>query len=144
MALFDFFKKRKEKERFEKKRRKKETAERPPVLEKEKKGKKSAKKELAVKEKIVDSDAAFRALASPHKTEKTVRDADNSIVFKMRPKANKILIREAIEELYGVKVRKVNITKVSPKKRFVRGKHGLKPGYKKAVVYLKKGEKIEM
>lgn len=144
MALFDFFKKRKEKERFEKKRRKKETAEKPVVLEREEKKKEPSKQKPGFKERAVVSDLVFRTLISPHITEKTTMNAERAVVFKAKARSNKIMIKKAVEELYGVHVRKVNISKSPSKKRFVRGKYGVKPGYKKAIVYLKKGEKIEL
>jgi large subunit ribosomal protein L23 len=64
--------------------------------------------------------------------------------FRVRPDATKPMIKRAIEELYRVKVKKIGIVKMPSKKIFSRGRWGKKPGYKKALVYLKKGEKIEL
>jgi large subunit ribosomal protein L23 len=144
VALFDFFKKRKEKERFEKKRRRKETAGKPAVFEKEKKDSKT-REAHEIKEKVIASDLAFKTLLSPHVTEKTAMLGEGGVaVFKAKSRSNKIMVKKAIEELYGVHVRKVNISKAPSKKRFVGGKYGVKPGYKKAIVFFNKGEKIEL
>jgi ribosomal protein L23 len=64
--------------------------------------------------------------------------------LKMRPEqADKKNIAKAITELYKVTPVKVNITKLPAKIIFTRGKAGRKSAVKKAIVYLKKGDKIE-
>ena len=63
--------------------------------------------------------------------------------FEVTDKANKKNIAKAVKELYKVTPVKVNITKLPSKKVFSRGKVGRKSGVKKAIVYLKKGDKIE-
>lgn len=45
--------------------------------------------------------------------------------------------------MYGFKPVKIRIINTHSKKRVVRGKKGMKPGFKKALVYLKEGDKIE-
>lgn len=65
-------------------------------------------------------------------------------VFRVEDWANKFEIKKTIEGLYKVNVTRVNLVKVHPKKRFIRGKAGVKKGYKKALVFLKKGETIEL
>ena len=52
-------------------------------------------------------------------------------------------IKKAIKEIYKVAPVRVNITRVQPKKLMRRGKPGVQQGGKKAVVFLKKGDKIE-
>ena len=69
---------------------------------------------------------------------------DNKYSFRVHPKAHKTEIRQAVEELFDVKVEGVNIVKVraKPKRRgFHRGK---KPGWKKAIVQLRAGDRIEI
>jgi large subunit ribosomal protein L23 len=64
--------------------------------------------------------------------------------FRVHPDAHKTQIRQAVEELFGVHVIGVNVSKVQskPKRRgLVRGR---KPGWKKAIVQLKQGESIEI
>lgn len=92
---------------------------------------------------------AYKVIKGPHITEKATWLADqNKHVFKVYNSANKIEVKKAIETLYGVKVDNVRMIHSAPKKRRL-GKHegwrkGLKQGFKKAVVTLKKGQKIEV
>ncbi|KKT79133.1 MAG: 50S ribosomal protein L23 [Candidatus Giovannonibacteria bacterium GW2011_GWB1_45_9b] len=64
--------------------------------------------------------------------------------FRVEKGANKLEIKKSVEDLFKVNVRKVNLVTIPPKKRIVRGKVGFKSGYKKAIVYLKKGQKIDL
>ena len=64
--------------------------------------------------------------------------------FRVHPDAHKTQVRQAVEELFNVKVLSVNISKVQakPKRRgLVKGR---KPGWKKAIVQIKAGESIEI
>ena len=64
--------------------------------------------------------------------------------FKVHPDSHKTQIRQAVEELFDVKVTRVNVIKVQPKPKrrgLVRGK---RPGWKKAVVQLRAGDTIEI
>lgn len=67
-------------------------------------------------------------------------------VFIVDRKANKREIADAIEEIYSerkIKVVSVNTITAKPKKRRVRGRPGLKSGFKKAIVTLEAGDSIE-
>lgn len=64
--------------------------------------------------------------------------------FVVAPTANKIMVRRAFIEQYKVTPIKVNMSVVKPKKVFTRGRVGARGGFKKAVVYLKPGDKIEL
>jgi large subunit ribosomal protein L23 len=64
--------------------------------------------------------------------------------FKVDPVANKIEIKKAIEELFKVKVLKVNTLYTKRKPKRVRNIPGYKSGYKKAIVTLRPGDKIEV
>jgi large subunit ribosomal protein L23 len=68
----------------------------------------------------------------------------NKVLFIVNPYANKIQIKRAVEELLKVKVEKVNVTNVEGKKKKLGKFEGVKPGKKKAIVTLKKGEKLEI
>jgi len=69
---------------------------------------------------------------------------DNKYSFRVHPKAHKTQIRQAVEELFEVKVVSVNILKVKPKPKR-RGWHrGQRPGWKKAIVELREGDRIEI
>ncbi len=115
-----------------------ETREEKPsdAVLKEPENKKLLKKEF--------SHAAYRFLKSPHITEKAVSlGAQNKYVFKISPEANGVEAKKAIQELYGVRVENVNIIKIPRKKRRVGKSEGFKPGFKKIIVTLKEGDKIE-
>ena len=64
--------------------------------------------------------------------------------FRVHPDAHKTQIRQAVEDLFDVKVVRVNVSKVQPKPKR-RGLHkGTKPGWKKAIVQLEEGQSIEI
>jgi large subunit ribosomal protein L23 len=69
---------------------------------------------------------------------------DNKYSFRVHPKAHKTQIRQAVEELFDVKVEGVNVVQVRSKPKR-RGMHrGKKPGWKKAIVQLREGDSIEI
>lgn len=68
----------------------------------------------------------------------------NKYVFRVAMKANKLLIAGAIKELFGVKPEKINIMTVRGKNRRLRFRTGKRSAWKKAIVTLKPGEKIEL
>jgi large subunit ribosomal protein L23 len=71
-------------------------------------------------------------------------ESNNTYSFRIHPDAHKTQVRQAVEELFNVKVVKVNIAKVQAKPKR-RGFHrGTKPGWKKAIVQLKPGDSIEI
>jgi large subunit ribosomal protein L23 len=76
-----------------------------------------------------------------------VRKCDTpKYVFLVDKKANKQEIAAAIEEIYAeknIKVIGVNTINIKPKMRTVRGRRGLKPALKKAIVTLESGDLIE-
>lgn len=91
-----------------------------------------------------EGDLAYKFIERPIVTEKTHElVSENKYVFKLREAATKSQTKKAIEKLYGVKVEKVNIINISPKKRRFGRVVGSKAGVKKAVVTLKSGNKIE-
>ena len=68
----------------------------------------------------------------------------NKYSFRVHEKAHKTQVRQAVEQLFGVKVEGVNIVKVQAKPKR-RGFHrGTKPGWKKAIVQLREGDSIEI
>ena len=64
--------------------------------------------------------------------------------FKVHPDAHKTQVRQAVEEIFGVRVVAVNVVKVRPKPKRRGMFRGTRPGWKKAVVQLAEGEKIEI
>jgi large subunit ribosomal protein L23 len=62
--------------------------------------------------------------------------------FRVHPDAHKTQIRQAVEELFEVRVLSVNVSKVQPKPKR-RGLHkGVKQGWKKAIVQVAPGQEI--
>ncbi len=138
MAFLDIFKKKKTKTSSK-------AARREEHFHKSKEGDKSEEEARVLKEDKAFSEKAFRVLLKPVVTEKSAGyDSSGVYVFKVESSANKIEIRQAIEELYGVKVKKVNVVSVPQKSRFMKGRKGARSGYKKAMVFLGKGEKIDI
>ncbi len=79
------------------------------------------------------------------RTEKvTAYYPEGKYLFLVDKKSNKIQIKKAVEELYKVKVKDVNVLISCGKLRKVRYQLGKTPDLKKAIVTLKKGEKIEL
>ena len=88
---------------------------------------------------------AYRILKAPQITEKATALAEkNQYVFKVYPETNKIEIKKAIEDLYNVDISSVRIIKVRPKRRRLGRISGWRAGYKKAIVKIKAGQKIEV
>lgn len=78
-------------------------------------------------------------------TEQSMALTEKSVyTFEVDKKANKIEIKQAVEAAFNVKVVKVNTTIVKPKAKRVGKYSGFKSGYKKAVVTLEAGSKIEI
>ena len=73
-----------------------------------------------------------------------MRDKNNKYMFEVATQANKQEVKAAVEELFKVKVESVNIMNVLGKFRRIRGKLGKKSDWKKALVTLKEGNKIDI
>ena len=68
----------------------------------------------------------------------------NQYTFRVHKDAHKTQIRQAVEELFEVKVERVNVVKVQPKPKRRGNFKGTRPGWKKAIVQLRKGDSIEI
>jgi len=107
-------------------------------------GKSEGKEEKSVVQEKA-SELASRIILSPHITEKSTGLSEKGVyVFKVASRANKVMVRGAIKEMYGTDPQKVSILNMPAKTRRSRGKIGIKQGFKKALVYLKEGEKIDV
>ena len=85
------------------------------------------------------------SIRQPIITEKaTILSEQNKTVFKVHSGANKKSIKKNIEKLFKVTVIKVNILNQKRKKKIKQGKLSIKPGYKKAIITLKKGQSIDL
>jgi len=83
-------------------------------------------------------------LIRPLITEKaTALMADNKYTFVVPLKANKIEIRQAVEQIFKVKVLDVNTIRVMGKVKRMGKNQGKRPDYKKAIVKLAPGQSIE-
>ncbi len=84
-------------------------------------------------------------LLAPVVSEKSYEGlADRRYTFKVHQNAHKTQVRQAVEQLFDVKVAHVNIVEV-PAKPKRRGVHkGIRPGWKKAIVQLREGQTIEI
>ncbi len=79
------------------------------------------------------------------RTEKgSFQAVENKYLFSVRRDANKIEIKSAVEDAYKVKVEAVNTQLMPGKAKRVRQQQGMTPDWKKAVVTLKTGQKIDL
>ncbi len=86
----------------------------------------------------------YEVLRRPVITEKsTMLKVGSRYVFEVAQRANKNQIKEAVEKVFNVKVEAVNVMTVPGKLRRVGKRRVLTPSWKKAVVALKEGDKIE-
>jgi large subunit ribosomal protein L23 len=84
-------------------------------------------------------------LISPVVSEKSYGQiVQNRYTFRVHPDAHKTQIRQAVEQLFEVKVVNVNVVKVQPKPKRRGLTRGTKKGWKKAIVQLKPGDTIEI
>ena len=69
---------------------------------------------------------------------------DRKYSFRVHKDAHKTQVRQAVEELFGVKVVSVNMIRVPSKPKMRNYRKGMRPGWKKAIVQLKEGDAIEI
>jgi large subunit ribosomal protein L23 len=88
---------------------------------------------------------AHQIIKRPLITEKSTRQKEegNQIAFVVDPKAGKIQIRQAVEKLFKVKVLSVRTMNVMGKKKRLGKFLGRKSDWKKAIVKLREGDRIE-
>ena len=99
----------------------------------------------------IEKTRATEIILRPHISEKAFDLAqERKYVFEVHPRATKIDIKRAIKELYKVEVERVWIVNVPPKIKVRKRGYFRKPrtlkrkGYKKAIVKLKEGHKLEI
>jgi large subunit ribosomal protein L23 len=85
-------------------------------------------------------------LRRPILTEKTTHgiEALNAYVFEIAPGANKLQVRKAVEEIFDVKVVKVNIRRRRGKLKRIGRSYGYGKDKKEAIVTLRTGDKIDV
>ena len=87
----------------------------------------------------------YRILEKPLITEKStmMQEHGNRVMFQVKRSANKMQIKEAVQSIFNVTVLDVNTINVKPKSRRM-GRHvGLTKAWKKAIVLLKEGDRID-
>ena len=92
------------------------------------------------------SKTAREILIRPLMTEKSMRQKEeqNTVTFRVRPDANKVEIRSAIEEVFNVKVASVRTASFEGKMKRMGRHQGRRADWKKAIVTLSPGHKIEL
>jgi len=135
MKLSNIFKKKKKRKEEEKEKPKApEAPKKPQVIE--------TTKKREVRKKIIASPNVLRSV---HVTEKATDFAGkNQYVFKVFPGAGKQKIKKTVEAIYGIDVLRVRTIKVPKKQRRLGRNVGWRKAYKKAIITLKKGQKIEV
>jgi large subunit ribosomal protein L23 len=85
-------------------------------------------------------------LIKPRITEKAavLSETSNVYTFEITKGATKTTVKRAVKEVYKVSPTRINIVKLPSKKVLVKGKKGSTRDVRKAYVYLKKGDKIEI
>ncbi len=142
MALLDFLKKKKE---AEKAKNDPKGTPKKPVKTSVAKPKKEEKKPEPVKTKAKNVKFSYEAIKQPHISEKASDLSEkDQYIFEVSPNYNKNEIKKAVEGIYGVDVLSVNVIKIPSKKRRLGKTEGFRKAYKKAVVKIKNGQKIEI
>lgn len=88
----------------------------------------------------------YDVLVKPLLTEKitSLRDRENVVAFVVRRDANRIDVKRAVEKALGAKVARVNVINVMGKNKRLGRFVGKRPDWKKAIVTLKEGEKLDL
>ena len=88
----------------------------------------------------------YDIIQEPLITEKMTKESEKlgKYAFRVHPKANKKEVQSAIEKIFNVHVTRVNTLNNAGKWRRVRSQPGKTADWKKAIVTLKKGEKIDI
>ena len=93
----------------------------------------------------MDKIHLYDKIISPMVTEKSTNLSEqNKIVFKVPTDANKVNLKKNIEKIFKVNVTKINIINKKKRIKVARGKKVKVPGFKKAIITLKKGQSIDL
>jgi large subunit ribosomal protein L23 len=139
---FNIFKKEEKKQPKKVKKAAEKKEAKPAVLQEPKIERKTEVPKVRKEKKI---DTAYKILKTPHVSEKATDLLEsNQYIFRVFEGANKIEIKRAVEDLYGVKVINVKIINVPEKSRRMGKTTGVRKGYKKAIVRVISGQKIEV
>ena len=88
----------------------------------------------------------YSIIRAPRISEKTARlqEVSNQYVFEVSTEANKLEIKEAVEKIFGVNVRAVNVVNVKGKNKAFKFRMGRRPDSRKAYVTLAEGQSIDV
>jgi large subunit ribosomal protein L23 len=87
----------------------------------------------------------YNVIKEPHVAEKVNKQKElfNQLTFKVDRRANKVEIKKAVERIFKTKVLDVKTLNIKGKKRRIGRNIGKRPDWKKAIVRLAPGEKVE-
>lgn len=104
-----------------------------------------AKKEIVKTEEVKNEDKKTSLILSPRLTEKASNLSNQNVyTFNVSKNATKLSISREIQNVYKVKPIKINIINNPRTSVFSRGKLGYKSAFKKAQVFLKSGDKLNL
>lgn len=93
----------------------------------------------------MNTERMYDIIRAPVVTEKSTRGAEsNQVTFRVAMDATKPEIKQAVETLFKVKVKRVNTLRVNGKRKRFQGRPGRRADYKKAIVSLVEGEMIDV
>lgn len=94
---------------------------------------------------IIQNEKLYQVIKRPIVSEKStaLQEVANRYVFEVAPQANKYQIREAVQKLFSVRVREVKTMMVHGKMRRTAKGESKRPNWKKAIVTLADGQKID-
>ena len=100
---------------------------------------------LKNKLKEVDLNKSYKIIRQPIVTEKATKLSEyNKVVFEVAYKSNKNEIKGAVEKLFSVKVKSVNIINIKGKVKRFKGVLGKRNDIKKAIITLEEGNTIDI
>ena len=99
---------------------------------------------MAKAKKAAVAEWMYEVIRAPHITEKATLGSENSqVTFKVSNSATKPQIKEAVEALFGVKVKSVNTINQKGKTKRFKNIEGVRSSIKKAIVTLEEGQTID-
>ena len=97
------------------------------------------------KSQEVDLNKSYKIIRKPIVTEKATKLSEfNKVVFQVASKSNKNEVKSAVEKLFSVKVKSVNVINIKGKVKRFKGVLGKRNDIKKAVITLEEGNTIDI
>jgi len=151
MALLDFLKRKEDIKKSKPAKKAEKVSVKKPSEKKIASVRQSPKDEGDKKEPAVAKSSggarkfSYDAIKKPHISEKaSYLSEKDQYIFEVSPNYNKNEIKKSVEGLYNVDVLSVNVVKIPSKKRRLGKTEGFRKAYKKAIVRIKNGQKIEI